>query len=72
MPGCRRGITVFRMPLSRVEAKIKLGRNCEPADRECAIEKLEASDSQDSKATARWMRRPTSCGATDAAVAKLK
>ncbi len=52
-----RGITVFRMPLSRVETKIKLSQNREMADRERVIARLEASDSQDAQATAGWMKR---------------
>ena len=52
-----RGITVFRMPLSRIETKIKLSQNRELADRERVIAKLEASDGQDSQGTARWMKR---------------
>ena len=45
------------MPLSRVETKIKLSQNRELADRQNVIAKLEASDSQDAQATARWMKR---------------
>jgi len=52
-----RGITVFRMPLSRIETKIKLSQNREMADRQRVIEKLEESDSQDAQGTARWMKR---------------
>jgi transcriptional regulator len=52
-----RGITVFRMPLSRVETKIKLSQNRELADRQRVIEKLEVSDGQDAQGTARWMKR---------------
>ena len=52
-----RGITVFRMPLSRMETKIKLSQNREIADRERVIAKLGASDGQDAQATARWMKR---------------
>lgn len=52
-----RGITVFRMPLSRIEIKIKLSQNRELADRQRVIAKLEASDNQDAQGTARWMKR---------------
>ncbi len=52
-----RGIVAFRMPLSRIETKIKLSQNRERADRTRVIEKLEASDSQDAQGTARWMKR---------------
>jgi len=52
-----RGIVAFRMPLSRVETKLKLSQNRELEDRQRVIARLEASDSQDSKATAGWMKR---------------
>ena len=52
-----RGIVAFRIPLSRIETKLKLSQNREIEDRRNVIEKLEASDGQDSQATARWMKR---------------
>ena len=42
-----RGIVAFRMPLTRVETKLKLSQNRELEDRHRVIAKLEASDSQD-------------------------
>jgi transcriptional regulator len=52
-----RGIIAFRMPLARVETKIKLSQNRDLEDRHRVIAKLEASDSQDAQATAAWMKR---------------
>jgi len=52
-----RGIVAFRMPLSRVETKLKLSQNRDLEDRRRVIAKLEASDSQDAQATAAWMTR---------------
>ncbi len=52
-----RGIVAFRMPLSRVETKIKLSQNRDLEDRQRVIAKLEASDNQDAQATAAWMKR---------------
>lgn len=52
-----RGIVAFRLPLSRVETKIKLSQNRDLEDRRRVIEKLEASDSQDAQSTAKWMKR---------------
>ena len=52
-----KNIVVFRIPLSRVETKIKLSQNRELEDRQRVIARLEASDGQDAKATARWMKR---------------
>jgi len=52
-----RGIVAFRMPLSRIETKIKLSQNRDMEDRRRVIAKLEGSDSQDAKATAKWMKR---------------
>ena len=52
-----RGIVAFRIPLSRVETKLKLSQNRELEDRQRVITRLEASDSQDSQATAKWMKR---------------
>jgi len=51
-----RGIVAFRMKLTRVETKIKLSQNRELEDRQRVIARLEASDRQDSQATARWMK----------------
>ena len=48
-----KGIVAFRIPLSRVETKLKLSQNRELEDRQRVIARLEASDSQDSQATAR-------------------
>lgn len=52
-----RGIVAFRLPLSRVETKLKLSQNRELEDRERVIARLEASDGQDAQATATWMKR---------------
>jgi transcriptional regulator len=52
-----KAIVAFRMPLSRVETKLKLSQNRDLEDRQRVIARLEASDSQDSKATAEWMKR---------------
>jgi transcriptional regulator len=52
-----KNIVAFRMPLSRIETKLKLSQNRELADRQRVIDKLSASDSQDSRATAAWMKR---------------
>lgn len=52
-----RGIVAFRMKLTRVETKLKLSQNREPEDRHRVIARLEASDSEDSRATAKWMKR---------------
>ena len=52
-----RGIVAFRIPLSRIETKLKLSQNREIEDRRNVIEKLEASDGQDAQATAAWMKR---------------
>ena len=45
------------MKLERVETKLKLSQNRELEDRHRVIARLEASDSQDAKATAKWMKR---------------
>ena len=52
-----RGIVAFRMPLERVETKIKLSQNRDLEDRTRVIARLEASDSQEAQATAKWMKR---------------
>jgi transcriptional regulator len=52
-----KGIVAFRMPLSRVETKIKLSQNRDLEDRQRVIAKLEESDGQDAQATAAWMKR---------------
>src|SRR5437868_10926925 len=51
-----RGIVAFRMKLTRVETKIKLSQNRELEDRQRVIDRPEASDRQDSQATARWLK----------------
>jgi transcriptional regulator len=45
------------MRLDRIETKLKLSQNRELEDRHRVIARLEASDSQDSQATAGWMKR---------------
>jgi transcriptional regulator len=50
-------IVAFRMPIERIETKLKLSQNRELADRHNVIEKLSASESQDAQATAAWMKR---------------
>jgi transcriptional regulator len=52
-----RGIVAFRIPLNRIETKTKLSQNREIEDRHRVIAKLEASDSQDARATAKWMTK---------------
>jgi transcriptional regulator len=52
-----RNIVAFRLPLSRVETKLKLSQNRDLDDRHNVIAKLEASDGQDAQATAAWMKR---------------
>ncbi|UYN95226.1 MAG: FMN-binding negative transcriptional regulator [Enhydrobacter sp.] len=52
-----RGIVAFRMPIVRLETKIKLSQNRDLEDRQRVIARLEASDGQDAQATARWMKR---------------
>jgi transcriptional regulator len=52
-----RGIVAFRIPISRIETKLKLSQNREIEDRRNVIEKLEASDGQDAQATAAWMKK---------------
>jgi len=52
-----RGIVAFRMPLERVETKLKLSQNRDLADRHQVIDRLAASDRQDSQETAAWMKR---------------
>jgi transcriptional regulator len=52
-----RGIVAFRLPLSRVETKLKLSQNRDVEDRHRVIARLEASESQESQATAAWMKR---------------
>ena len=52
-----KGIVAFRVPLTRVETKLKLSQNRDMEDRHRVIARLEASDSQDSQATAKWMKR---------------
>ena len=45
------------MKLTKVETKTKLSQNRELEDRQRVIAKLEASDGDDAKATADWMKR---------------
>jgi len=52
-----KAIVAFRMPISRIETKLKLSQNRDLEDRKRVIARLEANDSQDSKATADWMKR---------------
>ena len=52
-----KGIVAFRIPLTRVETKVKLSQNRDMEDRHRVIARLEASDSQDSQGTAKWMKR---------------
>ena len=52
-----KGIVAFRMKLTKVETKTKLSQNRELEDRQRVIAKLEASDGDDAKATADWMKR---------------
>src|SRR6478609_45313 len=44
-----RNIVAFRMPVERIETKLKLSQNRELADRHRVIEKLQASDRQDAQ-----------------------
>ena len=50
-------IVTFRMKIERMETKLKLSQNRDLEDRQRVIARLEASDAQDSQATARWMKR---------------
>jgi transcriptional regulator len=50
-------IVAFRMKLERIETKLKLSQNRELEDRQRVIAMLEASDSEESQATAKWMKR---------------
>ena len=52
-----KSIIAFRMPLSRIETKIKLSQNRDLEDRQRVIARLEASEDQDAQATAAWMKR---------------
>jgi len=52
-----RGIVALRMPIERLETKLKLSQNRDASDRAQVAAKLEASADQDARATARWMRR---------------
>ncbi len=52
-----KGIVAFRIKLERVETKLKLSQNRDLEDRKRVIARLDASDSQDSRATAQWMKR---------------
>jgi transcriptional regulator len=55
--GQTKSIVAFRMKIERIETKLKLSQNREMEDRQRVIARLEASDNQDSQATARWMKR---------------
>jgi transcriptional regulator len=52
-----KGIVAFRMKLTKVEAKTKLSQNRDMEDRTRVIAKLAASDGDDAKATAEWMKK---------------
>ena len=52
-----KGIVAFRMKLTKIEAKTKLSQNRDMEDRTRVIAKLEASDADDAKATAEWMKK---------------
>jgi transcriptional regulator len=52
-----KGIVAFRMPLARVETKLKLSQNRELEDRHRVIARLEENGGDDAKATAAWMKR---------------
>ncbi|MEI6203381.1 MAG: FMN-binding negative transcriptional regulator, partial [Enhydrobacter sp.] len=52
-----RGIVAFRMTLTKVEAKTKLSQNRDMEDRTRVIAQLEASEGDDAKATAAWMKK---------------
>ena len=52
-----KGIVAFRMVLDKVESKTKLSQNRDMEDRTRVIAKLEASDGDDAKATAAWMKK---------------
>ncbi len=52
-----RGIVAFRIPLARVETKLKLSQNRDLEDRHRVIARLEESGGDDAKATAAWMKR---------------
>ena len=51
-----KGIVAFRMPLARVETKLKLSQNRDLEDRHRVIARLE-DGGDDAKATAAWMKR---------------
>jgi transcriptional regulator len=52
-----KSIVAFRMPITRLETKIKLSQNRDLEDRQRVISRLEASDSDDAQATAKWMKK---------------
>ncbi len=52
-----KAIVAFRMPIVRMETKLKLSQNRDIEDRQRVIARLEASDNQDAQATAKWMTR---------------
>ncbi len=51
-----RGLVAFEMPLTRLEAKAKLGQNKQPAQLAAATEVLEAAAEPLARETGRWMR----------------
>ena len=50
-------IVTFRMKIERMETKLKLSQNRDLEDRQRVIARLEASDGDDARNTARWMKR---------------
>jgi transcriptional regulator len=52
-----KSIVAFRMPIARLETKLKLSQNRDLEDRTRVIARLEASNNQDALATAKWMKR---------------
>jgi transcriptional regulator len=59
-------IVAFRMPLRRVEAKLKLSQNRSAADQARVMAALEAEPHADARATAAWMRAYATRGVDDA------
>lgn len=51
------GIVAFRMPLTRVEAKVKMNQNRTPADRAGVIATLKATGAAEDAAVADWIQR---------------
>ncbi len=52
-----RGIVAFRMPIARLETKLKLSQNRDPEDRKRVAARLAAGGSDDARATAAWMEK---------------